>query len=218
MTEQKNLKRRVRARMEKTGERYTAARRQVVAERPEPFVADPGMSDATLVEKTGKGWVEWVAILDAWGARERPHREIAAHLMEQHGVPGWWAQTVTVGYERARGLRATGQRRGGDFEVTVSKTVAVPLDRLVSAFVDEDERERWFPGAPLRLRPTSSARSARFDWEDGRTRVVLYFTEKGPEKTSVAVGHQRLADAEEVEAMRALWRERLAELARVLSA
>ena len=97
ITEQKNLKRRVRARMEKTGERYTAGRSHVVGEKPEPFVADPGMSDETLVEKTGKSWAEWVELLDAWGARERPHREIAAHLVEEHGVPGWWAQTVTVG-------------------------------------------------------------------------------------------------------------------------
>ena len=216
MTEQKNLKRRVRARMEKTGERYTAARRHVLGEEPEPFVADPGMADETLVDKTGKDWKEWIALLDAWGARERPHGEIAAYVAEEHGIPGWWAQTVTVGYERARGLRAPGQRRGGGFEVTVSKTVAAPLERVGAAFVAEDERERWFPGAPLRPRPTQSQRSARFDWEDGRTRVVVYFTEKGPEKTSVAVQHERLADPDEAEAMRGLWRERLDELKRVL--
>jgi hypothetical protein len=217
MTEQKNLKRRVRARMEKTGERYTAARRHVVADTDEPFVADPGLTDETLREKTGKSWKEWVAILDEWGARERPHGEIASYVAEEHGIPGWWAQTVTVGYERARGLRAPGQRRGGGFEVTVSKTVAAPLERLAAAFIEDDERERWFPGAPMHPRPTQSARSARFDWEDGRTRVVVYFTEKGPEKTSVAVQHERLADPDEAEAMRGLWRERLAELASVLS-
>lgn len=217
MTEQKNLKRRVRERMEKTGERYTPARSHVVGEEPEPFVADPGMADETLREKTGKGWEEWVALLDVWGARERPHGEIAAYVAAEHGIPGWWAQTVTVGYERARGLRAPGQRRGGGYEVTVSKTVAAPLERLVAAFVDETEREHWFPGAPLTPRATRSAQSERFDWEDGRTRVVVWFTDKGPEKTSVAVQHERLADGAESEAMRALWRGRLAELARVLS-
>jgi uncharacterized protein YndB with AHSA1/START domain len=203
--------------MAKTGERYTAARRHVVeAAEPEPFVADPGLADDTLVEKTGKGWNEWVALLDAWDARERPHSEIAAYLVEEHGVAGWWAQTVTVGYERARGLRAPGQRRDAGFEVTVSKTVAAPVERLVAVWVDEDERERWLPGAPLRARPVRSPRSARFDWEDGRTLVVVYFTEKGLEKTTVAVQHERLADAEEAEALRGFWRERLAELKRVL--
>jgi uncharacterized protein YndB with AHSA1/START domain len=216
MTEQKNLKRRVRERMEKTGQRYTSARSHVVGVESEPFVADPGLSDEKLVEKTGKSWTEWVAILDAWGARERPHGEIAAYVAEEHGIPGWWAQTVTVGYERARGLRAPGQRRGGGYEVTVSKTVAAPLERLVSAFVDETQRERWFPGAPLHARPTRSPRSARFDWEDGRTRVVVWFTDKGPKKSSVAVQHQRLTDADEAEALRAFWRQRLAELKRVL--
>jgi uncharacterized protein YndB with AHSA1/START domain len=125
---------------------------------------------------------------------------------------------VTVGYERARGLRAPGQRRGGGFEVTVSKTVAAPLERVAAAWNDENERERWFPAAPLTARPTRSARSARFDWEDGRTRVVVYLTDKGAEKTAVAVQHERLADTAEADRMRELWRERLAELARLLNA
>ena len=173
------------------------------------------MSDETLVEKTGRSWAEWVGLLDEWAARERPHREIAAYLTDERKLPGWWAQTVTVGYERARGLRAPGQRRGGGFEMTVSKTVAAPLERLVAAFVEDDRREGWFPGAPLRLR-TRAKRTARFDWEDGRTRVALWFTDKGAEKSSVAVQHERLADPAEAEALRSLWRERLAELKRVL--
>jgi hypothetical protein len=36
MTQQKDLKRRIRERMDKTGESYTAARAQVLAQRPEP--------------------------------------------------------------------------------------------------------------------------------------------------------------------------------------
>lgn len=215
MTERKNLKRRVRARMEKTGERYTAARKHVVDE-PDPFVADPGHSDETVRERTGKGWREWVALLDAWGARDRSHGEIARYVNEEHGVSGWWSQAVTVGYERARGLRAPGQRRGGGFDLNVSVTVGVPLERLVEAIVDPDERERWFPDAPLTLRRPPSTRSARFDWEDGRTRVALWFEAKEPEKSSVGVQHERLADESEVAELRTIWKERLAELKRSL--
>ena len=50
--------------------------------------------------------------------------------MEKYKVPGWWAQTVTVGYERIKGLRAVGQRRDGTFEANKSRTFAVPLARL----------------------------------------------------------------------------------------
>ena len=42
--------------------------------------------------------------------------------MAEHGVPGWWAQGVTVEYEKARGLRPIGGDRDGTYNVTASKT------------------------------------------------------------------------------------------------
>ena len=211
MTERKSLKKRVRARMEKTGERYTAARRHVVGgegEGPSPEPVDPvsiGLtSDETLAERTGRGWNEWIAILDDWGAVERPHGEIATHLGEAHGLPGWWAQQVTVGYERARGLRDVGQRRGGGYDANATKTVNVPVERLYEAFLALD--------LPLSVRTTQPNRSARFDWEDGTTRVIVGFEAKGEAKSTVAVQHERLPDAESAERTKREWRERLAAL------
>jgi uncharacterized protein YndB with AHSA1/START domain len=55
--------------------------------------------------------------------------------------------------------------------VSASRTVGVPVEGLVAAFIDADERERWFPGAPLGLPVQPAERSARFDREDGRIRV-----------------------------------------------
>jgi hypothetical protein len=104
-------------------------------------------SDEVIRPNTGRTWDDWFALLDAWGAAERPHAEIARWVVEEHGVGGWWAQGVTVAYEQARGLRAPGQRRGGLFEVNASKTVAVPVDRLYEAFADPALRERWLPDA-----------------------------------------------------------------------
>jgi hypothetical protein len=148
MTERKNLKRRVRDRMEKTGERYTAARRHVVdaksETRPEPDMGGLG-SDEAVVRATGRSRDEWFAILDEWGATARSHKEIARYLYDEQGVPGWWAQNVTVGYERARGMRAKHETTGG-FQVSASKTVAVPVERLFEAVADHDERETHFPG------------------------------------------------------------------------
>jgi hypothetical protein len=129
MTRQKSFTRRVRARMDKTSERYTAARRQLLAKTTEAGARRP-YSDEVVRSNTGRTWDEWFALLDAWGAVERPHPEIARWLGQEHGVGGWWAQGVTVAYEQARGLRAPGQRRDGSWEVNVSKTVAVPVERL----------------------------------------------------------------------------------------
>ena len=63
------------------------------------------ISDESVKSKTGKGWVDWFAILDAWGERDKGHTATAKHLREAHGVDPWWAQAVTIRYEWERGLR-----------------------------------------------------------------------------------------------------------------
>jgi len=219
MTRQKTFKRKVRARMEKTGESYTAARRQLIAdgERPaeEPAAFKPSVSEEAVREATGRGWEEWFAILDRGGAVERPHSEIARWLADEHRVDGWWAQSVTVMYEQARGLRAPGQRPDG-WEVSASKTVAVPVERLYEAFTDEQLRERWLPNAEMSLRTATAPKSARYDWEEGSTRVVVGFDAKGDDKSVVALAHQKLPDADTAEAMKAYWREQVVALKELL--
>lgn len=176
-------------------------------------------TSATAVKgATGRDYDEWSALLDAWGATDRTHGEIAAWLMDDHGIGNWWAQTITVDYEQARGMRPPGGGRDGRFEVGASKTVSVPVARLFAAFVDPAVRERWLPGAPLRERTSLPDRSARFDWEDGDTRVVVGFTAKGEGKSQAALVHERLPDAETAEERKAYWRERLAELKAMLEA
>jgi hypothetical protein len=244
MTKRKSFKGRVRARMDKTSERYTAARRQLLANadpdadaaaeaaattpRPavpptEPRPADaPGAtrpySDEAVRANTGRTWDEWFALLDRWGAAERPHPEIARWLTQEHGVGGWWAQGVTVGYERARGLRAPGQRRGGGFEVGASKTVAVPVDRLYQAFADPAVRERWLGGAGFEVRTARPGRSIRANWDDGATRLVVDFTAKGDARSQVALVHERIPDADTADRLKAFWRERVAALKQLLEA
>lgn len=217
MTTQKSFKRLVRTRMEKTGESYTAARAALLAADEPKATEGPAlaMSDQAIRRRTGRGWEEWFDLLDEWGAAERPHREIARWVAEEHGIDGWGAQAVTVTYERARGLRAVGERPDG-FAISASKTVAVPVDRLFEAFVDESLRERWLPGGGLRERTASKPTSARFDWGDGETRVNVGFTAKGEAKSTAALQHERLADAEEAERMKAFWRERVAALKEAL--
>ena len=134
MPKNKDLKRLARSRMKKTGESYTAARAEIVKKGRMNFAERAGMSDRVVSAKTGRTWEEWVRLLDARGARSMIHRDIARYLNEEQGVAGWWAQTVTVGYERIRGLRDIGQRRSGEYEAGKSRTFRVPLSTLFRAF------------------------------------------------------------------------------------
>jgi hypothetical protein len=205
MTSQKSFKQRVRARMEKTGESYTAARAQLLPREREPDVGP-----------TGRPYSEWFAELDAWGATGVPHKQIAAWLRNERGVPDWWAQNITVEYERARGLRAVGQGRDGLFSVGAAKTIAVPVEELYAAVTDPRRREEWLPGVHLRERTTTPHRTARFDWGEGSTRVVVGFDRKDDGKAHVAIQHEKLPDSESAATMKAFWRERMSTLKTVL--
>jgi hypothetical protein len=219
VTEHKSFKRLVRARMAKTGESYTAARAMLLrAEEPAgSTVPRLKTSDENIRQRTGRGWEEWFAILDEWGAADRSHREIARWLAEQQGaVPlAWNVQAVVGGYELSRGLREVGEKDDG-FAVTASRTVAVPAERLYDAFVDSSVRERWLPGAELSQRTATRGKSARFDWDGGTTRVNVTFLARDERKSTVALEHRRLADADEAARLKAYWRERLMTLKEIL--
>lgn len=222
MTTQKLFKRRVRARMSKTGESYTTARRQLAArrDRAEKPSAQPPVdlapalelaSDEKMSAATGHGWEHWLSALDAWGARDRKHGEIAAYLHEDLGVPGWWTQAITNGFERTRGIRRKHQQSDG-FTIYASKTVDVPVDVLFAAFVDDGLRRQWLTHGEMSVRTVVANRTARFDWGDGRTRILVTFDAKGPMKSSAHVSHERLPDETVAEVAKAQWKMRVAEL------
>ena len=215
---QKDLKKIVRARMEKTGEAYTAARLHIVSRKKEPepppnYAEMAGMSDAALKKATGREWSEWVTMLDAQRAAEKPHREIAAYVSSLD-VPGWWSQCVTVGYERIRGLREIGQRRGGSYEANKSRTFAVPIEKLFAAFTNARTRKRWLD-AKMTVRTANENKTVRASFDDG-TLAQFYFMDKGKGKSSVAVQHQKLADKETATKTKQWWTERLDALAKLL--
>jgi hypothetical protein len=178
--------------------------------------AEPGGSGVGMRRATGRDRAGWFAVLDAWGAAGRPYREIAAWLTGEHGLSSWWAQKLIVEYEQARGLRAAGVRPDGTFTVGASTTVAVPAERLFAAFVDAEVRELWLPGAAMRERTSQPGRSARFDWDDGATRVNVSVAAAGEARSQAAVEHERLPDARAAEETKAYWRERLDVLKTVL--
>jgi hypothetical protein len=211
MTRQKSFKRLVRARMEKTGESYTAARAMLLSAQ-EPDTSWLATSDEAIRERTGRGWEEWFDLLDEWGAGDLSHRDIARRVAAELAIDplAWNAQAITTSYERTRGMRAAGERADG-FAITAQKTVAVPVDRLFDAFTDPALRAQWLPEDQLRERTASKPRSARFDWADGATRVNVTFISKR-ERSTVALEHSRLADAEEADRIKAFWRERLSTL------
>ena len=63
------------------------------------------ISEAAVVAATGKGWAEWLQLLDEWGMKKKGHTATAVWLLKSHGLSAWWAQAVTIRYEWERGMR-----------------------------------------------------------------------------------------------------------------
>jgi hypothetical protein len=228
MPRQKDLKRLVRARMEKTGEAYTAARAQILRKpkaakqpdavaavgatttHPEPkdYAAIAGMSDAAIKEKTGCDWEMWVKALDYSRAYELSHREIARLVKEKYDTPSWWTQMVTVGYERIKGLRERGQQRSGTFTMNRSRTFDVDVETLYDAWSDGRRRRRWLGETGVKVRTTTPPKSMRLQMPDGAI-VVVGFYAKGASKSSVALEQARIPDRETADGMKQRWSERL---------
>jgi hypothetical protein len=236
----KDLKRLVRARMAKTGEAYTAARANIIKKPKTPttskaaaatvakavetaavvkavdYAALAGTSDATIKAKTGCTWERWVHTLDHLGAEQMTHREIVTLVNTKYKIPGWWSQSVTVGYERIKGLRARGQRRDGSYEATKSRTFNVPVTVLFDAWADARTRRRWFDGAKVNVRTATAPKSMRLDWND-QSIIAVGFYAKGKSKSSVAVQHEKLPDRDTAERLKQYWSDRLDALGEVLS-
>jgi hypothetical protein len=225
MPRDKDRKRIIRSRMKKTGESYTAARAHVISRgqdkkataRRGDHAALAGMSDDTIRARTGRTWQEWERVLDAEGAASLAHRDIALLVHERHGVGDWWTQTVTVGYERIKGLRERGQRRGGAYEASKSKTFSVPVKKLFEAWANDATRRRWLEEAGAKVRSATAPKSMRLQWPDG-TVVTVWFTAKTEGKSAVAVAHTKLRDQPATVKAKTYWAERLDALASVLAA
>lgn len=169
-------------------------------------------TDDSVVAATGLPWAEWRARLDAAGAADLSHADIARWLHEGQGVPGWWAQNLTVRFEQEIGRRQPGQSCTGDFQASASVTRAGDLDNVFAAWTAWMGEPAELDGVALEEPPATSATEKWRYWRarlDDGGRVAVHFSRKGPDKVLVGVSHDKLASAESVLRWRDFWRERL---------
>jgi hypothetical protein len=248
MTRARALKQAIRTRAARTGERYTTARRHVLQALetetpvppprtpvPAPAAAPPAaatrraspVSESKMIERTGHGLEHWFEVLDRFGAVTKGHTATARHLHDAHGVDGWYAQSITVAYERGRGVRTANQRCDGAFEVSVSRMMAVDVPSIVRLLTTARRRARLTSSDPDLVPALAAALAApaskgfvvrpdgmgRFRYKWGKTTVQFYLIPKAPGKTSVVVTNMKLASGEMVEQRRTAWRDMLKSLA-----
>jgi len=213
MTTHEAFKKRVRERMVKTGERYGAARRALLAAAAQPnpsgWAANPQHSDEQVRAKTGKGWNEWVAAIDAGPGRASGHTAIAAWLVGE-GVDAWWAQGVTVGFERITGLRMPGQMPDGTFTVSRSRVIAMTPAELRALLLDDASRSDLLPDFAVTLLSRPDAKTPRFAFvRGGETLGQISFATDAASaaRTRLTVTHTKLPGHDEGELWKEFWGE-----------
>lgn len=181
--------------------------------------AHAGISDDAVRASTGRGWEEWLALLDGEGAVDLEHKAIVAVLRDKHELDDWWSQMVTVGYEQARGKREKHQKPDG-FHATMSKTINAPVGKLFLAWADESTRERWLGDSPIEIRVANPDKNIRITWlakgPDEGSSVEVYFWPKDGNRGLVQVEQRKLADAAAVQRVKAFWSIKLENLRSVM--
>ena len=88
------------------------------------------MNDEAIQKATGRPGAEWFTLIREAGKADAPHKEIADYLQEARGVSPWWAQEITVEFEKHAGRRVLGQTQDGLFQLGVSKTIDAPAPEV----------------------------------------------------------------------------------------
>ena len=175
------------------------------------------ITDKLVVEKTGAPMEQWFGLLDEQGAKIMKHAEIFDLVANTDGLKplGQWNQNLlTTIYEWNRGLKERGQK-GKDFEISVSKTVNVPIQELFNSFADERFRKNWL-NEDIVIRKTTENKSARITWSDGATSLSVDFYPKGDAKSQVVVQHLKIPDSKMAGQMKEYWATKLEELKSLL--
>lgn len=185
----------------------------------------PEFTDANAREKTGKTSKQWFALLDDFGGIDKGRRELVNHMYSTHKLDEWWATTLVVEYERAKGaLEKDGKPRG--YSICSTKTVAASLERVFAAFGDAKDLDRWLgartrvefqDGGTLqngdgdratfqRIRPN---KDLRLVWEHPQrasgSQVEVLFADKGADKTGITLNHTRIQSRRHADELRAGW-------------
>lgn len=186
-------------------------------------VDSPAIADASAAEATGMTLVQWYEILDGIGGPSAGRKALAEHLL-QRKVDPWWATTIAVEYEIARGAKEKDGLPPG-YAICVTKTVAAKAADVFAAFGDPKRAAVWFgSGAKLALSDGGAYENAdgdrgtftrvrkdkdvRLTWEQPRhaagSKVEIAFQDKAG-KCGIVLKHERIQRRRDADELRVAW-------------
>ena len=183
------------------------------------------ISDEAVKKATGRDWAAWLKVLDSAGAKTMNHKKIVAavkkHWLAGHSSKseGWYAQMVTVEYERRRGKRKLGQTADAGYQIGVTKTLPISKKQAWDLLMSPAGKKLWAGrGVKTEKRTGRDGEFMRMTWESSQLkepsvlqlRVGDRETSKG---TCISFHQEKLSSGAEREKMKQHWKNALATLA-----
>jgi uncharacterized protein YndB with AHSA1/START domain len=195
-----------------------------------------GVSAGAVRKATGNTWTEWIEVLDRAGAEAWDHKEIVAYLRANTNLSSWWQQTVTVGYEKAKGRRVVGQTADAGFQLGAQKTLPIPPERAWALLTSENGLGCWLghaqgiqmtegqqyatsEGIVGEVRVVKPGKRIRLTWQrpdmERHSTLQVTVAPGAPGKSAVRFHHERLPSKKLRDELCACWKETLEELAKL---
>lgn len=175
------------------------------------------ITDKFVVDKTGAPLEHWFTLLDKKGAKEITTKEIYELVNNLKGLEalGEWNQhLLATTYQWNRGLRERGQKENG-FEISVSKTINVPVQQLYNSLVNEQNRKDWLK-ENITIKKATENKSARITWSDNTSALSVDFYMKNENKTQIVIQHLKIKNSTEAASLKEFWSEHLENLKKIL--
>ncbi|MHA2059411.1 MAG: SRPBCC family protein [Candidatus Ranarchaeia archaeon] len=131
----------------------------------------PDISNDAVLKATSKSWTGWFELLNTKQMQSEPHKVIAVYLVEEHKLSGWWAQTVTVEYEKHLGRRVKGQTKDVGFQIGVQKTLPHKKEAVWDLLFSPAGLQVWL-GPLLHFTPEAGHTYSTKDGLIGKVRVL----------------------------------------------
>ena len=190
-------------------------------------LTDQPLTNEACKAATGKTMEEWFEVLDGLSDPKIGRRDRVHHIYEATDKDAWWASTLAVEYEAAKGQKEKDGRLKGYF-ICSTKTLNVPVESAYNAWTSPNALANWFGDVKLDLKDGGELvdsdgnratfkrirenKDLRFTWigADGEESLVdVSFADKGNGKTGLLINHDRIQTRAEADGIRRAWSEAL---------
>lgn len=200
------------------------------------YESDYPLTDESAKAATGRTMSDWFKFIDSAGGPDQGRKKIVELLWKEQGVDPWWANAVSVEYERSKNLRKKDGTLQG-YMICVSKTVGAGADLAFNAFTKPALLAHWFAekidqnlavggafessdgnrGTYKNIQP---GKTLKFTWEgqdqEQDTVVEVKFQPKDASKCSIMLTHDRIGSKAEADGLRKAWGEAFDKLKKCL--